>query len=143
MYISYLIIVNDIEDCQKLQLKIGNDKEIFDLSSLIYSKTSNHLLSINKDEIKMFSLLVKKQKRNENQILKEIFETILLNHKSYIGESEVKFLEQHAIINQKKKKSINKSIDVPKLKSLDNSSLNESMNTRKSFPKKTRTIKKK
>ena len=35
MYISYLIIVNDIEDCQKLQLKIGNDKEIFDLSSLV------------------------------------------------------------------------------------------------------------
>lgn len=91
----------------------------------------------------MFSLLVKKPKQNENQMLKEIFGTILLNHKSYIGENEVKFLEQHAIINQKKKKSINKSIDVPKLKSLDNSSLNESMNTRKSFPKKTRTIKKK
>lgn len=86
-------------------------------------------------------------------MIKEIFGTILLKHQNYIkeniGESEVKYLEQHAMINPKKKKSINKSIDVPKLKSLnslDNSSLNESMNSksnRKSFLKKARTIKKK
>ena len=41
-------------------------------------------------------------------MIKEIFGTILLKHQNYIkeniGESEVKYLEQHAIINPKKKK---------------------------------------
>ena len=41
-------------------------------------------------------------------MIKEIFGTILLKHQNYIkekiGESEVKYLEQHAIINQKRKK---------------------------------------
>ena len=122
---KYLLLSKKYSQLQHQKEKFQISKQNLNFINGNYIKNIQNLLTINKDEINMFSRLVK-PKKDESSILKEVLGVILMNNKKFIreniGEKEVKYLEQHAI--QKQKKKLNKSIDVPPIKGMSN--LNES-----------------
>ena len=122
---KYLLLSKKYSQLQHQKEKFQISKQNLNFINGNYIKNIQNLLTINKEEINMFSRLVK-PKKNESSMLKEVLGVVLMNNRKFIrenlGEKEVKYLEQHAI--QKQKKKLNKSIDVPPIKGMSN--LNES-----------------
>lgn len=83
-------------------------------------KNSQNLLSVNKEEINMFNLLIK-PKKNDTSFLKEIFSTIVTKHKYFIlencDEKEIEFLQKGSYLKTKKKEK--SSVEVPMLKGIE------------------------
>lgn len=82
-------------------------------------KNSQNLLSVNKEEINMFNILVKPKKNDT--FLKEILSIIVAKNKHFIlencNEKEIEFLQKGSYLKNKKKEK--SSIEVPPLKGIE------------------------